>query len=125
MEELGGPATPAVGFALGLERVAMLLPEIEAAHPDIGVVAIGNTVHDYALNVAKQLREAGCSVVHCGGGNAKRQFKMADREHTRFVAVVGEDEMAAGKLTLKNMADGGQQTLNLNQAIAACLNGSG
>jgi len=145
VEELGGPATPAVGFALGLERIAMLLPEIEAAYPDIGVVAIGekvngaarrspakageaplgDAVRDYALNVATQLREAGCSVVHCGGGSAKRQFKMADREHTRFVAVIGEDEMAAGKLTLKNMADGGQETLDLNQAIAMCLNGSG
>jgi len=125
VEELGGPATPAVGFALGLERLAMLLPETRGKYPDIGVVAIGDSVSDYALNVAAELRKAGCSVVHCGGGSAKRQFKVADREHVRFVAVMGEDEMHSNRITLKNMADGGQETLVLNQVIATCRNGSG
>ncbi len=121
VEELGGPPTPAVGFAMGLERIAMLLPDIEPTYPDIGIIAMGDTVHDYALNIAAGLREGGCSVVHCGGGSAKRQFKIADRERTRFVAVIGEDEMKAVKITLKNMADGSQETLNLNQVIATCL----
>ncbi|MDQ6958342.1 MAG: histidine--tRNA ligase [Mariprofundaceae bacterium] len=121
--ELGGPATPAVGFALGLERIAMLLPETEAELPDIGIVAIGDSVSAYALNVAAELRKAGCSVVHCGGGSAKRQFKMADREHVRFVAVIGEDEMHSNHITLKNMADGNQETLVLNQVITTCLSG--
>jgi len=125
VEELGGPATPAAGFALGLERLAMLLPEMEVELPDIGIVAIGDSVSNYALNVATDLRKAGCSVVHCGGGSAKRQFKVADREHVRFVAVIGEDEMHASRITLKNMADGSQETFVLNQVIAACLNGSG
>jgi len=125
VEELGGPATPAVGFALGLERLAMLLPETEAEFPDIGVVAIGDSVSNYALNVAAELRKAGCSVVHCGCGSAKRQFKAADREHVRFVAVIGEDEMHSDHITLKNMADGSQKTLGLKQVIATCLSGSG
>jgi len=120
VEELGGPATPAVGFALGLERLAMLLPDTREEYPDIGIVAIGDSVSDYALNVAVELRKAGCSVVHCGGGSTKRQFKIADREHVRFVAVMGEDEMHADHITLKNMADGSQKTLGLKQVIATC-----
>ncbi len=121
VEELGGPPPPAVGFALGIERIAMLLPETEMEHPDIGVVAIGHSVSDYALNVATQLRKAGCSVVHCGGGNTRRQFKAADREHVRFVAVIGEDEMHSDHITLKNMADGSQERIGLNQVISICL----
>ena len=123
VEELGGPPTAAVGFAMGLERLAMLLPDANMEYPDVGVVAIGDSVSDYALNIAAQLRKAGCSVVHCGGGSAKRQFKAADRERVRFVAVIGEDEMHAGHVTLKNMADGKQETLGLSQVVTACLNG--
>jgi len=124
VEELGGPPTPAVGFAMGLERLAMLLPDEPIEYPDVGIVAIGDSVSDYALNVATGLRKAGCSVVHCGGGSAKRQFKVADREHVRFVAVIGEDEMRSGHITLKNMADGSQKPFDLNQAIATCLSES-
>ncbi len=118
VEELGGPATPAVGFALGLERLAMLLPELEIQHPDIGVVALNDSAHNYAMNVAAELRAAGCSVVHCGSGGVKRQFKAADREHVRFVVVAGEDEMAAGNITLKNMHDGSQRNLLIGEVIA-------
>jgi len=87
VEALGGPATPAVGFAAGLERLAMLLPEAERVAPDVGVVALGDAVLPQALRVANALREGGCSVVWCGGGSAKRQFRTADREGVRFVAV--------------------------------------
>jgi len=117
VEELGGPPTPAVGFALGLERLAMLLPELETEYPDIGVVVLGDSVRDYALNVVAELRAAECSVVHCGTGSAKRQFRTADREHVRFVAIIGEDEMATGKTTLKDMADGSQRLLPLKEVI--------
>ena len=117
VEELGGSTTPAVGFALGLERLAMLLPELEAEYPDIGVVVLGDSVRDYALNVAAKLRAAGCSVVHCGGGSAQRQFRTADREHVRFVIVTGEDEMAAGTMTLKDMRDGSQKSLLVEEMM--------
>lgn len=123
VEALGGPATPAVGFALGLERLAMLLPELETEHPDIGVVVLGNSVRDYALNVVAKLRTAGCSVVHCGGGSAKRQFRTADREHVRFVVATGEEEMAAGKINLKNMRDGSQKSLLVEEVITLVQHG--
>lgn len=119
VEELGGPATPAIGFAMGMERLAMLLPEAAAGGVDVAVVAIGDAVAGYALSVADALRRGGCSVIHCGGGSARRQFKVADREQARFVAVLGEDEMRQGHVQLKEMASGTQQALGIEAAIAA------
>ncbi|PIW51243.1 MAG: histidine--tRNA ligase [Zetaproteobacteria bacterium CG12_big_fil_rev_8_21_14_0_65_54_13] len=120
VQELGGPATPAIGFAAGIERLAMLLEDTDAAVPDVAVVALGEAVHGYALAQADLLRKAGLSVVHCGGGSAKRQFKMADRECVRFVAVIGEDEMQAATVMLKNMASGEQQSV-ATAAVAALI----
>lgn len=118
VEELGGPATPAVGFAMGLERLAMLLPEVEPTGVDVAVVALGEEVVAHSIGVAEQLRRAGCAVVHCGGGGAKRQFKVADREGACFVVTVGEDEMSTGTVSLKNMQNGEQQGCTLAEAIA-------
>jgi len=117
VESLGGPATPAIGFAAGMERLEMLLPDIEASKPDIAVVALGDAVMGYALQQAGKLREAGLSVIHCGGGSAKRQFKMADREGARFVVTIGEDEMKDNQLMLKNLSTGEQVKLALEDVI--------
>lgn len=111
VEELGGPATPAVGFALGLERLAMLMPEVAADGPDVAVVGLGEAIRPFALRQAEQLRRAGLRVVYCGAGAAKRLFRRADREGARFVLVAGEDEMRDGTVTLKNMHDGSQRTV--------------
>jgi len=119
IEELGGPATTAIGFAAGLERLAMLLGDSEPVIIDVAVVALGEQVLSYSLQKAAKLRGHGFSVVHCGGGSAKRQFKAADREGARFVVVIGEDEMQAGVVTLKNMATGEQQQLGFEQLIDA------
>jgi len=117
VESLGGPATPAIGFAAGIERLEMLLPDREAKQPDVAVVVLGDAVSGYALQQAAKLREAGLSVIHCGGGSAKRQFKMADREGAKFVVTIGEDEMKANKLMLKNLNTGEQLFIDLAQAI--------
>jgi len=109
VESLGGPATTAVGFAAGMERLAMLMPDIAAHAVDVVVVALGDEALSYSLQVAKRLREQGIAVVHAGGGAAKRQFKLADREGARFVAVVGDDEMQQGVVALKNLATGEQK----------------
>jgi len=119
IEELGGPATTAIGFAAGLERLAMLLGEAKPAVVEVAVVALGEQVIACSLQQAAVLREHGFSVVHCGGGSAKRQFKAADREGARFVVVIGEDEMQAGVVTLKNMATGEQQQLACNALMEA------
>lgn len=118
VQGLGGPATPAIGFAAGIERLAMLLEDVESPKPEIAMVAIGDAVLSYALQQAAVLRAAGLSVVFCGGGSAKRQFKMADREGARFVVVIGEDEMQTGQLTLKDMMSGEQSQFEISALIA-------
>ena len=117
VEELGGPATPAIGFAMGLERLAMLMPDLEPTRPDVAVVALGDAVQGHAMKLASDLRAHDLAVVHCGGGSAKRQFKLADRENAAYVLVVGEDEMEKGVVSLKQMSSGQQQTLTLDAAI--------
>ncbi|MDQ7000850.1 MAG: histidine--tRNA ligase [Mariprofundus sp.] len=121
IDELGGPPTAAIGFAAGLERLAMLLGEIRAAGVDIAIVALGEQVIPYSLQQSALLRQQGLSVVHCGGGSAKRQFKIADREGASFVLVIGEDEMLSGFITLKNMATGEQQQLTFDQLVRTVI----
>jgi len=122
VESLGGPATTAVGFAAGMERLAMLMPDVEANIVDVVVVALGDDALSYSLQIAKQLREQGVMVVHAGGGAAKRQFKLADREGARFVAVMGDDEVQQGVVALKNLATGEQQTCSVEQVIESLIN---
>jgi len=118
IESLGGPATPAVGFALGMERLAMMLGETAAARPDVALVAMGGSVQGEALRTAARLRAAGLCVVHCGEGSPKALFKRAERENPRFTAVLGEDELAKGVVSLR--AEGGEKReLTVEAAIAA------
>jgi len=121
VESLGGPATMAVGFAAGMERLEMLLPDMPLKAVDVVVVALGDAMQAYSLNVASKFRDAGVSVLHAGGGAAKRQFKLADREQARFVAVLGDDELEKGLVTLKNLATGVQLTSQIDGVIDAVL----
>lgn len=118
--ELGGPDTPAIGFALGLERLAMLLPEAKAAQASAAVVALGEEAQVFALQLAQTLRRAGVATVHLAGGSAKALFRRADREGVSWVLVAGSEEMQAGEVTVKNMRNGSQQRLTLAQAVAVC-----
>ncbi|HKJ84126.1 MAG TPA: histidine--tRNA ligase [Mariprofundaceae bacterium] len=120
VEELGGPTTPAIGFALGLERLALLLPDADPETPDVALVALGEEAQAQAVRTAHTMRAAGLATVLCGSGSAKSQFKRADREQARFVVVIGEDELARDELTLKDMRDGTQQSVSLDQAVRAC-----
>jgi len=122
VESLGGPATTAVGFAAGMERLAMLMPDVVVNAVDVVVVALGDEALSYSLQIAKQLREQGIAVVHAGGGAAKRQFKLADREGAHFVAVVGDDEVQQGVVALKNLATGEQKTCSIEQVIESLIN---
>jgi len=119
VSELGGPPTSAIGFAAGVERLAMLLNDVDETAVDVAVVALGEQVLSYSMQQAASLRAEGFSVVHCGGGSAKRQFKVADREGVRFVVVIGDEEMQSARVTLKNMATGEQQQLDTDQLAGA------
>jgi histidyl-tRNA synthetase len=122
VEQLGGKATPAVGFALGLERLVLLLQSLQLlpqlpAVADIYLMALGEQAELAVLSVAERLRNSlpGQRImVHCGGGNLKKQIKRADKSGAAIGLIIGEDELARGEITVKWLRqDKPQQTILL------------
>lgn len=113
VERLGGSATPACGFGIGLERVFLLMREygVTAGNaPDVYFVNVGEAAEKHAFAMAESLRSAGLSVVlHVGGGSFKSQMKKADRSGAQYAAILGDDEVAANELTLKPLLKVGEQ----------------
>ncbi len=113
VERLGGNATPACGFAIGLERVFLLMQEYGVTAnngPDIYLVNVGELAEQQAFSAAETLREAGLNVIlHAGGGSFKSQMKKADRSGARYAAILGDDEAAADEISLKPLLQTGEQ----------------
>jgi histidyl-tRNA synthetase len=116
VQQLGGPATPAIGWALGMERLVLLLSQSEAsvaAAPalDLYVVSRGEAAAALALALARRCRQAGLAVERDASGAAfGKQFKRADRSGARWAAVIGEQEALDGVVGLKDLrVDGGEQ----------------
>jgi histidyl-tRNA synthetase len=113
-EMLGGKPTPACGFGLGMERVLLTMQAFAvtaADMPDAFVVHAGETAALAAWKLAEQLRDAGLRAVLGAGGSFKSQMKKADASGARFAIILGEDEIACGKVTLKPLRDPGEQSL--------------
>ncbi len=125
---LGGEATPAIGFAIGLERLVELHALAGAAAPvpapDVYLVAVGDAALAVALPLAEELRDATPPVrveTHCGGGGFKAQMRRADRSGAALALILGDDEVAAGTVAVKPLrGDGGQVTLP-RAGLAAAL----
>jgi histidyl-tRNA synthetase len=113
VERLGGNATPACGFAIGLERVFLLMQEYGVTAnnvPDIYLVNVGALAEQQAFSAAETLRQAGLNVVlHAGGGSFKSQMKKADRSGARYAAILGDDEAVANEISLKPLLQAGEQ----------------
>jgi len=113
VERLGGNVTPACGFGIGLERVFLLMQEygvMAQNTPDIYLVNVGELAEQQAFSTSETLRSAGLSVVlNAGGGSFKSQMKKADRSGARFAAILGDDEVAAGEISLKPLLQVGEQ----------------
>lgn len=129
VEQLGGKSTPAVGFAMGMERLVLLLTTLQATDEDnraadVYVTAMG--VENYALNVAELLRDS-CPdlriMMHCGGGNFKKQLKRADKIGAAVAVLLGSEEAEQQQATVKPLrGDGEQETVALS-ALADKLAG--
>lgn len=127
IEQLGGRANSAVGFAMGLERLMLLLQELDVipesarTKADVYIAGLGE-VGAYTARLAEQLRDEAPELTiihHCGGGKFKAQLKKADASGADYALIVGEDEAAAEQVTIKYLReDKPQQTLGLAQAIA-------
>ena len=107
VEQLGGPATAAIGWALGMERLAILLAQVEPASvaaPEIYVVSRGERAEPLAIQLARQLRQAGHAVeLDLTGAAFGKQFKRADRAGARWAVVIGDSEAEAGVVVLKDL----------------------
>jgi histidyl-tRNA synthetase len=113
VERLGGKPTTACGFAIGLERVFLLMQEygvIADSAPDIYLVNVGEAAEKQAFGIAETLRNDGLSVIlHAGGGSFKSQMKKADKSGARYAAILGDEEAAAGEISLKPLLLKGEQ----------------
>ncbi len=105
---LGGPATPGIGWAMGQERIVMLLEKQalvpERDRPQVYLVLVGERTELRGFQLAEQLREALPALklqVNLGGGNFKTQFKRADKSGAQFALILGDDEVARGVVALK------------------------
>lgn len=127
--QLGGKDTPAVGFAMGLERIVLLLETLELTKDippevDVYVTAMGDSCLVEAIKVAQELRNALANLKvmsHCGGGNVKKQMKRADKSGASVALLIGEDELAEGMVTVKHLRNDIEQQRVARSALGAFL----
>ncbi|GAB3030035.1 histidine--tRNA ligase [Bowmanella dokdonensis] len=108
VEQLGGKSTPAVGFAMGLERLVLLIEALQLATPraavDVYLCPLGEQAEVFAFQLAESLRDQVPHLrlqTHCGGGNLKKQMKRADKSGAEIALIVGEEEIKQGQIGLK------------------------
>ncbi|OOZ35634.1 histidine--tRNA ligase [Solemya velesiana gill symbiont] len=116
VEQLGGKPSPAIGFAMGVERLIALLEEdrerLELKQPDAYLVLMGDEAQRQGMLLAEKLRDQMPwlqLITHCGGGSFKSQFKKADRSGARYALVLGEDELSRGIIGIKPLREDAEQ----------------
>lgn len=119
VEQLGGKATPAVGFAMGLERLVLMMETLGNTdvrrNVDVYMVTAGEGTLTAGMKLVEELREQvpGLRVMtHFGGGNFKKQFKRADKVGAAVALVLGENEVAEKTVVLKDLTGGEQETIS-------------
>lgn len=119
IESLGGPATPAVGWAAGIERLAMLLDAPPLQHVEVAVIPMGDAAALAATGIVASLRRAGLASDLGFKGNMKKRMQKANDMGARYAVIIGEDELAKGVASLKNLQTGAQQEVAIDAVAAA------
>lgn len=114
VEQMGGPPTPGVGWAAGVERLAMMIGEPETGPAPVALVPIGGEAFEPAFELAHRLRQGGFRVDLGYSGNVKKRMKRADRVGACAAVMLGEDEIGRGVATVKDMASGEQSEVSLD-----------
>ncbi len=115
--EMGGPPTPAVGWAAGIERLSLLLPAAPALTAAVAVIPVGEAAEPAALDVLQALRRAGIRAEMAYRGNLKRRMEQANRRQARAAVILGDSELARGVAQVKDFASGTQTELPI-EALA-------
>lgn len=115
VKQLGGPETPGIGFACGMERLALLMPGLERPRPDFHVVVTqdaGREALDKAFGLLELLRSRGLMGDFChNGGGFKGQMRAAGKSGARYSLILGQEELASGTVMLKDMDSGSQMAV--------------
>ncbi len=117
IEAMGGPPTPAVGWAAGVERLSMLVIEPDGEAVDVAVVPMGEAAEAKAVEILQTLRRAGFAAEQSWRGNMKKRMQKADASGARYAVILGEDELAAGEATVKILDDGSQQRVKIDALV--------
>ena len=117
IEQMGGPATPGIGWAAGIERLAMLLPNETAVKRLIAVIPISDEQEQLARSLANTLRYAGFGVDVGYSGNVGQRMKRADKINATVAVIVGSEEVKDESVTVRNLENGEQQTVNQAQLV--------
>jgi histidyl-tRNA synthetase len=111
---MGGPDTPGVGWAAGIERLAMLCDGGPPPRCPVAIVPIGNDAQALAIKLAEQLRDAGLRIDLAYSGNVGRRMRRANKISAAAAVMLGEDELARGAATVRDMASGEQEEVALD-----------
>jgi histidyl-tRNA synthetase len=131
VEQIGGKPTPAIGFALGMERLVALLAETDVVpppHPPHAyLVMVGDSAQAHGWVLAEQLRDALPAlrlIVHCGGGSFKNQLKRADKSGAHHALILGDEEAARSEISIKDLrAISGEQICIAQSQLVDFLSG--
>lgn len=129
VEQLGGKASPGIGFAMGLERLVLMLQTLaltsEVPDPvDLYVTAMGDNVAAYAMQTAERVRDQLPTLrvqTHCGGGNFKKQMKRADKSGASVAFILGENELSEQRVSVKYLREDRQQESMTLEKVGAFL----
>lgn len=123
IEQLGGPPTPGIGWAGGIERLAMLSAAGTRPSPPVILMPMGEQATLKAFDIAENLRSAGISVIADRSGNLKKRLNRANKSGARFAVIIGDNELEVGLAGLKNLEAGTQQDVAFD-ALAQAISGS-
>jgi len=118
VSEMGGPATPAVGLAAGVERLAMLLEALPPTAAPVAVVPIGEAAEAVAIGILQSLRAAGIRAEMAYRGNLRRRMERANRIEARAAVILGADDLALGVAQVKDLRTGVQEAVKLPDIAA-------
>ncbi|MEM7169695.1 MAG: histidine--tRNA ligase [Pseudomonadota bacterium] len=119
VELMGGPSTPGVGWAAGIERMAMLLAEDPPGPRPISVIPIGQAAEETAQSIARDLRHAGFTVDLGFSGNVKKRLQRANKQDAVAAVLLGDDELAQAMATVRDLTSGDQSQISLDALTEA------
>lgn len=117
IENLGGPSTPAVGWAAGIERLAMLVDVPDTSRIDVSVIPNGSVAEAIATTIIAKLRRAGYACEMQFRGNLKRRMQKANAAGATFAIIIGDDELSMGEVGIKRLDTGAQSQIKIDDIL--------